>query len=123
MQLHILALQRKDSMTDMPTFKRAIAQLTRLFTYLIGNWQWNAPPWLKSIRHRTALAWNYFAADVKRAGVPLLVAVTLAAGFLWYISLPQPHYVTFGVTTPQLTEYNERGISRIYPLRVVFSEP
>src|SRR5262249_28880182 len=44
------------------------------------------------------------------------------AGYVWYSSRPKPHYVASSVTSPALTEYNESGVSRIYPLRVSFTE-
>ena len=41
----------------------------------------------------------------------------------WYELRPRPHYVEYAVRAPKLTEYDENGISTIYPLTVVFAEP
>ena len=43
-------------------------------------------------------------------------------GYVWYATRPKPHYVTYVVNAPGLTEYNDNGISSIKPLTIVFSE-
>jgi hypothetical protein len=48
--------------------------------------------------------------------------ISAGAGIFWYANRPKPHYVTFTVNSPSLTEYNDNGIARIAPLRIVFSE-
>jgi hypothetical protein len=55
--------------------------------------------------------------------IAALAAVTAAGALTWYKLRPRPHYVEYTVTAPQLTEYDEKGISSIYPLTVEFKEP
>ena len=43
-------------------------------------------------------------------------------GSAWYLTRPKPHYVTYAVTAPGLTEYNDSGIASIKPLTIAFSE-
>ena len=45
-----------------------------------------------------------------------------AGGYAWYVTRPKPHYVTYTVTEPGLTEYNANGIASIKPLTIVFNE-
>src|SRR5262249_28735531 len=97
-------------------------KLSWLLTHLIGRVQWQAPKWLTWSGRQVLTAARYLASDRKRAAVFILLLVSLFTGLLWYLNRPIPHYVTYAITPPALTEYNEKGISRIYPMRVVFSE-
>ncbi len=98
------------------------ASISRFSTPVIGRWDWQPPSWIALIGGRLAQGKRYLAADGKRAGLILLVLVSMLGGWLWYLSRPVPHYVTYTVTAPGLTEYNEKGISAIKPLFVQFSE-
>src|SRR2546425_7209177 len=117
-------------MTDMRSLKPALARLGRKLVsgtswitgQLFGRFDWHAPTWPTLLGRQSTNAWRYFAADPKRPIVLALPVLTLVAGFIWYISRPKPHYVTYTVMAPGLTEYNERGISKIYPVKVAFSE-
>src|SRR5262245_32537455 len=97
-------------------------RLSWLFRQLIGHVEWQAPNWLTWSGRQRARVFRYFAADRRRAIVPLVAILAAGGGLLWYLNRPIPHYVTYTVVPPALTEYNEKGISRIYPMRVVFSE-
>src|SRR5262245_34745095 len=106
-------------MTHMQSLKRKLSFLT---SNLIGQVHWQAPNWLTWSRRQCARAAGYLAADRKRAAFLLAVALALVGGLVWYQNRPIPHYVTYTVTPPALTEYNEKGIFRIYPLQIAFSE-
>src|ERR1017187_3770571 len=101
---------------------KLIAGISWLGTRVIGRWEWQPPAWLGWFGSRLAQAGRYIAADAKRAGLILLVLASMVGGWVWYKSRPVPHYVTFTVTAPGLTEYDEKGISSIKPLAVQFSE-
>ena len=117
-------------MTNIRSLKPALARFGRklvsaaswLMAHIFGRVDWRAPAWLGWLNRRGAAAVVYINADRKRSALLLLLVAALVGGLLWYLNLPVPHYVTYNVTAPALTEYNERGISRIYPLTVVFSE-
>src|SRR5262245_29996802 len=106
-------------MTHMQSLKRKLSFLT---SNLIGQVHWQAPKWLTWSARQPARAVAYVTADRKRAGVVLLLFFAFFGGLLWYLNKPVPHYVTYTITPPALTEYNEKGISRIYPVQVAFSE-
>jgi alpha-2-macroglobulin len=97
--------------------------LRRFATTLLGQWQWQAPSWIEWTRRQITKGQEFFAADRRR--ISALAAAVMIIGFavVFYLNRPKPHYVVYGVTPPGLTEYNEKGISRIYPLRVSFNEP
>src|SRR5262245_33513824 len=90
--------------------------------HLIGHIKWQAPDWLNWLRRQSNVTWRYFAADRKRSAALLLGVLALGIGTVWYLKRPTPHYVTYTVTPPALTEYNEKGISKIHSVRVDFSE-
>src|SRR6185436_4355855 len=97
--------------------------MKRFITHLIGRWHWEAPAWPAWIRRQHQSFRSYLAADRKRSGIFLLAVFAAGAGFVWYWNRPIPHYVKYAVTDPPLTEYNDKGISSIKPMRVVFTEP
>ncbi|HEY1340505.1 MAG TPA: hypothetical protein VGF59_23495, partial [Bryobacteraceae bacterium] len=106
----------------MTLFASLRARAARLSAPVIGHWQWQPPSWLKWVGGCLAQAGRYIAADEKRAGALALALATLIGGWLWFITRPTPHYVTYKVTAPGLTLYGDKGISFIYPLRVEFNE-
>src|SRR5262245_51898082 len=99
-----------------------LSRISSFLTILLGRWHWQRPAWLSWLGQQQAKFWRYLRADWKRLGASALILVALVGGLVWYVKRPVPHYVTFVVTTPALTEYDEKGISKIYPLTVVFSE-
>src|SRR5262245_24369867 len=89
---------------------------------VIGRWHWEPPSWIEWSAARVQQSGQFLAADLRRPAALLAILAALAGGAVWYRSRPKPHYVTYEITPPQLTQYNERGISFIYPLEVQFKE-
>lgn len=89
---------------------------------MLGRWSWAPPPWLTWTATRIRRAGRALAAHPIRTallGVTILLAASAAA---WYLTRPKPHYVTYAVDNPGLTEYNASGIAAIKPMTIVFSE-
>src|SRR5690349_18668283 len=101
------------------TFARG---LRRFFVLLFGRWTWEAPGWLAWIGRQVARGWRAIVAHPVRAALAALILIGVGSGAAWYYTRPKPHYATFEVTEPGLTEYNANGIAAIKPLTIVFSE-
>src|SRR5262245_7851548 len=91
--------------------------LRRAFLWLlvavVGRLEWQAPPWLAWSSRHSARGWRFATANRTRIAT---LGVTLLAGagaVAWYVTRPTPHYVTYTVTPPGLTEYDDNGISSI----------
>src|SRR6185369_1780018 len=97
--------------------------LRRFAAKLLGQWQWQAPPWIEWARRQITRAQQFFAADHRRIYALSAAVVVIGFAVVFYVNRPKPHYVAYDVTPPGLTEYNEKGISKIYPLKVSFNEP
>src|SRR5262245_466699 len=89
---------------------------------LFGHWHWQMPAWLEWLAAKVTRAWHYLFAKPSRAIAAALIVLISGATLAWYATRPKPHYVTFTVTPPGLTEYNDNGISTIKPMTVVFAE-
>ncbi len=98
------------------------AGISWLSARAIGRWEWQPPAWLPWIGGRLAQGFHYIAADAKRAAIFALVLMGAVGGLVWYKNRPVPHYVTYAITDPGLTEYSDKGIFSIKPLIVEFSE-
>ena len=96
--------------------------LERLGAALFGRWEWQAPGWMVWTALHSRRSWLYLKANPRQAGVVAVAVVATLGSLVWYLTRPTPHYVTYTVTPPGLTEYNDTGISSIKPLRIVFSE-
>ena len=90
-----------------------LERLRAILQILVGNWQWQPPAWIRWTAGRVRLGWRFSAADLRRLAVAALVLVSVAAGWIWYKNRPVPHCVTFTVTAPALTEYNENILESI----------
>lgn len=105
---------------------RAAAIMTTRVTWLsarvIGRWEWQPPNWFAWTGHRVAQGYRYLAMDIRRTIFTVLVLAGAFGGWIWLRNRPAPHYVSYTITEPGLTEYNERGIWSIKPLIVQFSE-
>ena len=96
--------------------------IRKALIFAFGRWKWEAPPWLSWTGSQVARGRRVLAAHPAWAGLLLLALVLAGGGSVWYLNRPKPHYVTYVVTAPGLTEYSDSGISSIKPLTIVFSE-
>src|SRR4051812_2210253 len=94
----------------------------RALVLLFGRWTWQAPPWLAWGGRQVARGGRWLTAHPARAGLLALVLLLAGGGAAWDLTRPKPHYVTYTVTAPGLTEYNANGIAAIQPLTIVFTE-
>ena len=78
---------------------------------IFGRWRWQAPAWLGWAGARTARGRRYLVAHPARAAALAVIAVAAAGGYFWYATRPKPHYVTFTVSSPALTKYDDNGIA------------
>ena len=95
---------------------------SRWLVALVGRWKWQAPPWLPWVGRHSLRTWRNATATRARAAALLTAIIAVAGSGVWWFTRPTPHYVTYSVSPPGLTEYNDNGISSIKPLTIVFSE-
>ena len=98
------------------------AGISWLSARVIGRWEWQPPAWVLWAGRRVAQGWSYLAADARRAAAAVLVLIGVTGGWIWYRHRPVPHYVSYTITAPGLTEYGDKGISSVKPLVVQFNE-
>ena len=96
--------------------------ILKLIHKVFGHVQWQAPEWIRWTGLQFRKAGRYLIADRKRLMIAALALLIAAGALTWYKVRPRPHYVTYIVTAPELTEYDEKGISSIHPLTVDFEE-
>ncbi len=94
----------------------------RWLVTLVGRLEWQAPAWLQWVGRRSVRGWRRTTATRARAATLAAVVIAVAGAGVWWFTRPTPHYVSYSVTPPGLTEYDDNGISSIKPLRIVFSE-
>jgi alpha-2-macroglobulin len=96
--------------------------LAWFFVAVFGRWSWQAPLWMGKAHAGTNRAFRYLGANPLHA-VALMLATTFAvAGAYWLVTRPKPDYVTFSVTNPALTTYDDKGNIQIKKLVVTFSK-
>ena len=96
--------------------------LAWFFVAVFGRWSWQAPPWMGKAHAGTNRAFRYLGANPLHA-VALMLATTFAvAGAYWLVTRPKPDYVTFSITNPALTTYDDKGNIQIKKLVVTFSK-
>jgi uncharacterized protein YfaS (alpha-2-macroglobulin family) len=99
-----------------------LKHIRNLVLTIFGRWHWEAPAWIGAAGRGSGKAWRWLIADRRRLAAAVLAVVALCGGTVWYKLRPRPHYVDYTITAPELTEYNEKGISAIHPMQVVFAE-
>src|SRR6266404_2518869 len=107
-------------------FARVLSSTARVtrdtLVSLFGRWRWERPAWLHNAGAHIARGRRYLAAKPARTAAIALVLVATCGAAYWYVTRPKPHYVTYTVAAPGLTEYDENGIKSIKPMNVVFTE-
>jgi uncharacterized protein YfaS (alpha-2-macroglobulin family) len=103
-------------------FAKIRAGIARIAAPVFGRWQWQPPTWIQFLARNIRGGARILVADVRRLAVVALIVVSAVAGYVWYKTRPVPHYLEATVTAPDLTEYNDKGISTIHPLAITFSE-
>ncbi len=104
----------------MTKLKRVVSAV---LVAIFGRWNWQLPAWLEWLSAKVTRAWRALVAKPARAIAAALIVLLSGAALAWYVTRPKPHYVTYVVTPPGLTEYNDNGISSIKPMTVVFADP
>jgi uncharacterized protein YfaS (alpha-2-macroglobulin family) len=99
-----------------------LSSLPQLPSRIVGHWQWQPPAWMPWIGRRSKQVYRYLHADPKRAMSAIVGVVVVVIGLIWYWNLPTPHYSEYTVLAPSLTEYDEKGIKTIHPMKVSFTE-
>lgn len=122
----LLAVLQRAVRTGLAGLRAAATFIKRtlppLLVAVFGRWQWQAPRWVNWSGGQVTRGRRYLAAKPMRAAVLALVLVAIGAATFWYVNRPKPHYVTYVVSAPGLTEYNDNGISSIKPLKILFNE-
>ena len=101
--------------------ERWISRTDKLLPRLIGRWQWQAPPWIPRTGKYVSDSRRYLSSDPRRALAFTIGVALVGVALIWYLTRPTPDYVAYTVTDPPLTEYDERGIKTIHPVRVYFA--
>ena len=89
---------------------------------LFGRWEWRAPAWAAWTGVQAARGRRHLASHPRQTALAAMLALIATAGYAWYSTRPQPYLVTFDVHSPALTTYDERGVPRIDPMTVTFSD-
>src|SRR5205809_644012 len=74
---------------------------------LLGRVRWQPPDWITFTGAYVRNGWRYLTAKPVRAVTFFLVLLTASAAAGWWATRPRPQYVTFVVTPPGLTEYDD----------------
>ena len=98
------------------------AAFVRFLAQAFGRIQWQPPGWLLSLGRALRRAWRFLLADRRRLAALALVLLAAIGARIWYKSRPVPLYVTYKVTAPYVTSYDDKGISTIFPVMIAFSE-
>jgi hypothetical protein len=102
---------------------RFLMFLRNLLPQVFGQVQWQMPAWIPWTDRQLRSGVRYLAADRKRLVAATLVLLAAGGALAWYKLRPRPEYVAYTITAPKLTEYDDNGVSTIYPLSIDFAEP
>ena len=94
----------------------------RWLVAVVGRWDWQAPAWLPWVGKHSRRGWRNATATRARAAALAAAVLAVAGAGVWWYTRPTPVYVTYSVSPPGLTEYDDNGVSSIKPLSIVFSE-
>ncbi|HEY7172668.1 MAG TPA: MG2 domain-containing protein [Vicinamibacterales bacterium] len=113
---------RRIAVASRAVVRRGSQLLATLFVQLFGRWHWQSPGWIRWSRGRIARSARFLRTRPLYAAAAVAALIVAAAGYAWYASRPKPHYVTYTIVEPALTEYDDNGIKSIKPLTVLFAE-
>ena len=102
--------------------ERLTSRNEKLLPQLIGDWKWEAPPWMSWLGRKGSQFHRHLNADPRRAVAFVVTLAILLVGIVWYWNRPTPHYVVYTVESPALTTWDEKGIKKIFPMQVDFTE-
>jgi len=102
--------------------ERLTSRNEKLLPQLIGDWKWQAPPWMSWLGRKGSQFHRHLNADPRRAVAFVVTLAILLVGIVWYWNRPTPHYVVYTVESPALTTWDEKGIKKIFPMQVDFTE-
>lgn len=110
----------------LPAFQLLSRGISWVLTLLFGEVNWQAPGWLKKLALWLEVAVRWMRAKPKQAGIAALTVTLLATGGMmgwrWYQAKPKPQRVSYVVTAPALTPYDEKDRPQPLPLVVEFNE-
>ena len=93
-----------------------------IFIRVVGRLSWDPPGWAVPAGLSLRTAWRYVTSSRRRVAIGLAAFAVIFGAVYWYVNLPTPHYVAYTVEDPGLTEYDDKGISSIKPMKVSFVE-
>src|SRR5690242_341206 len=96
--------------------------VTWIFARVIGRLSWDPPGWAVPAGLGLHTAWRFGTRSRRRLAIELALLAVIFGAVYWYVNLPTPHYVAYTVEDPRLTEYDDKGISSIKPMKVSFVE-
>ena len=110
-------------MTGIPSARAKLYLfVSALAASILGKWRWEAPAWFVWLRLKLTRSRRYLAGHPRYAALMAAGLLLAAGGAYWWFTRPTPHYVTYTVSEPGLTTYNDTGIASIKPMKVAFSE-
>jgi uncharacterized protein YfaS (alpha-2-macroglobulin family) len=122
----LLAALQRATRTGLRGLRAAATFIKRtlppLLIAVFGRWDWQAPSWMRWTGGQVTRGRRYLTAKPMHAAALVIALVAIGAATYWYVNRPKPHYVTYVVAAPGLTEYNDNGIWSIKPLKILFNE-
>ncbi|HZA94817.1 MAG TPA: Ig-like domain-containing protein, partial [Burkholderiaceae bacterium] len=122
----LLAALQRATRTGLRGLRAAATFIKRtlppLLIAVFGRWDWQAPRWMRWTGGQVTRGRRYLTAKPIHAAALVIALVAIGAATYWYVNRPKPHYVTYVVAAPGLTEYNDNGIWSIKPLKILFNE-
>ena len=110
-------------MTRLAGFWSALLHAVKVgLAATVGRLAWEPPRWGRWVGARSADAARHLRAHPSHAAGLALALLAATAGAYSYLTRPRPHYVTYTVEAPGLTEYDQSGVPSYKPLRVSFAE-
>ena len=112
-----------------PTFQAIRAASIRVARALLGEVDWQAPPWARWTSARIRAGVHTVVTRARErprqsaivTGVTVLLLAAAYTGWRWYENRPRPIETTFNITSPQLTCYECEPPGKPNPLVILFN--